>query len=80
MAGLAYLISQLWLIRYSGGDGFIGYRTCLESMPWAAPLLVRAGAEGVRRTGAVWGWILTAVSVAFWMPRARSCRARRMPW
>ncbi len=65
MAGLAYLISQLWLIRYSGGDGFIGYRTCLESLLWAAPLLVRAGAEGVRRTGSVWAWILTAVSVAF---------------
>lgn len=65
LAGLAYLASQLWLIRYSGGSGFLGYRTDLETLLWCAPLLVSAGAIGTRKLGGNVTWILAAISVAF---------------
>lgn len=65
LAGLAYLASQLWLIRFSGGDGFIGYRVCLETIVWSAPLLVRAGTIGARRVGTTATWVLAGFSVAF---------------
>jgi hypothetical protein len=65
LAGLAYLASQLWLIRYSGGDGFIGYRTCLESLIWCLPLLLQAGVCGSKKVGSALTWLLTVVSVAF---------------
>lgn len=70
LAGLAYLASQLALIRFSGGDGFVGYRTCLETLMWCAPLLVRAGALGVKRVGAGWTWALAALSVSFYAAAA----------
>jgi hypothetical protein len=63
--GLAYLASQLWLIRYSGGDGFIGYRASLETLVWCSPLLFEAGILGGRRLGATWVWLLSMASVAF---------------
>jgi alpha-1,2-mannosyltransferase len=40
IAGLAYLATQLWLSRFSGGDGFYSYRTTLESLALWTPLLV----------------------------------------
>ena len=64
-AGLVYLGSQLWLSRYSGGDGFVGYRTCLETLMWCAPLLVCTAAEGVKRVPAAVTWSLIGFSVAF---------------
>lgn len=63
--GLVYLASQLWLIRFSGGNGFIGYRVCLESIVWCAPVLVRAGAIGVGRVGSALTWLLVGASAAF---------------
>lgn len=66
LAGVGYLVSQLWLIRFSGGDGFVGYRTCLESLVFAAPVLVDACAIGAKRAGTYVAWMLVAASVAFY--------------
>jgi hypothetical protein len=65
VAGLAYLVSQLWLIRFSGGNGFAGYRTCLETLVWCAPLLVSAGAVGFKRVPSAVVWTLLLFSVVF---------------
>lgn len=40
VAGLAYLVLQLWGIRFWGGDGFYSYRTTLETLTLCTPLLV----------------------------------------
>jgi hypothetical protein len=39
VAGFAYLILQLWGIRFGGGDGFYSYRTTLETLSLCVPLL-----------------------------------------
>jgi alpha-1,2-mannosyltransferase len=65
VAGLVYLASQLWLIRYSGGDGFYGYRTCLETLVYCSPFLVQAGLIGIRRVPAAFTWLLAALSVTY---------------
>lgn len=72
LAGLAYLASQLWLIRFSGGDGFYGYRVCLESVVYAAPLLVESAAYGFRKVGSLGSWVLITISVAFFSAGAFS--------
>ncbi len=64
IAGVGYLMPQLWLMHL-GGDGFVGYRVCLESLTLAAPLLLRAGVAGVERVGTGVFWALTAISVSF---------------
>jgi hypothetical protein len=64
VAGLGYLLPQLWLMHL-GGDGFIGYRVCLESLTFAAPLLLRAGVVGMERVGQSFTWLLVGVSVSF---------------
>jgi alpha-1,2-mannosyltransferase len=79
-AGLAYLLLQLWGIRFSGGDGFYSYRTTLETLTLCVPLLALAWREWtavnrLRRTAFAG---LAAVSVALhafgaivnWVPRA----------
>ena len=70
LAGVGYLASQLWLIRFSGGDGFFGYRTPLEALLLAAPLLVLAGRAGAARTGPALAWALAAASVAIFSSTA----------
>jgi alpha-1,2-mannosyltransferase len=40
LAGLAYAVTQLWLSRFSGGNGFYSYRIVLESLALWSPLLV----------------------------------------
>lgn len=65
LAGLAYLVSQLWLIRFSGGSGFLGYRTCLEAMVWASPFLLRCCLAGSRRVPRYVTVGLIAASVSF---------------
>jgi len=48
-----------------GGDGFIGYRVCLESLTFAAPLLLRAGLLGAERAGEKVTWLLITLTVPF---------------
>jgi hypothetical protein len=50
LAGLAYLLAQLWIIRFSGGSGFYSYRVTLEGLSLASPLLVLAWREWTART------------------------------
>jgi hypothetical protein len=50
LAGAAYLLEQLWVSRFSGGNGFYSYRTTLESLTLAVPLLVLAWREWTART------------------------------
>ena len=45
LAGLGYLAEQLWVSRFSGGNGFYSYRTTLESLTLAVPLLALAWRE-----------------------------------
>jgi hypothetical protein len=40
VGGLVYLVVQLLLNRFSGGEGFFGYRLPLETLTLAAPLLL----------------------------------------
>lgn len=65
LAGLGYLSVQLWLIRFSGGDGFFGYRTCLEAVVLATPLLVEGGALAAKRVPSVVCWMLAGLSVTY---------------
>jgi hypothetical protein len=86
LAALAYLVVQLWISRFSGGNGFYSYRTTLESLTLAVPLLALAWREWtattrVRRTAFA---ALAAASVALhafgavvhWVPGGTS----RSPW
>jgi hypothetical protein len=50
LAGLSYEASQLYLIRFSGGDGFFGYRIQLELLTFSAPLLLLSYREWTDRT------------------------------
>jgi hypothetical protein len=45
LAGVAYLIAQLWLNRFSGGSGFFSYRVTLEGLSLCVPLLLLAWRE-----------------------------------
>jgi hypothetical protein len=68
LAGLAYLATQLWLIRYSGGDGFSGNRVTLESLTLALPLLIASGRHYARRhpraTWALAGYSILTTAMA----------------
>lgn len=50
IAGLVYAATQLWLSRFSGGDGFYSYRTMLESVALWSPLLVSCWQEWTAKT------------------------------
>jgi len=50
IAGLLYALMQIWLSRFSGGDGFYSYRTILEPLTLATPLLVLAWREWTSAT------------------------------
>jgi hypothetical protein len=50
IAGLAYLLVQLWGIRFSGGDGFYSYRTTLETLSLCVPLLTLTWREWTSKT------------------------------
>jgi hypothetical protein len=50
LAGLAYLVVQLWVSRFSGGDGFYSYRTTLEGLTLCVPLLTLAWRDWTSRT------------------------------
>jgi hypothetical protein len=50
VAGFAYLILQLWGIRFGGGDGFYSYRTTLETLSLCVPLLTLAWREWTSTT------------------------------
>jgi hypothetical protein len=52
IAGFAYLVLQLWGIRFSGGDGFYSYRTTLETLSLCVPLLVLTWREWTSKTRA----------------------------
>jgi hypothetical protein len=52
IAGIGYLVLQLWGIRFGGGDGFYSYRTTLESLTLAVPLLALAWREWTAATRA----------------------------
>jgi hypothetical protein len=86
LAGVSYLAIQLWLSRFSGGNGFYSYRISLESLTLAVPLLALAWREWtsimrVRRTAFA---ALAAASVALhafgaivnWVPGGTT----RSPW
>ncbi|MEQ6901144.1 hypothetical protein [Nocardioides sp. YIM 152588] len=57
LAGVAYLLTQGALVRFSGGDQFYGYRTSLELVVCLAPALAlcadRLGERGRRWLGPV---------------------------
>jgi len=66
VSGIAYVTVQIWVSRFSGGDGFYSYRTPLEGLTLCVPLLTIAWREWtsttrIRRTAFVG---LAAVSVA----------------
>jgi hypothetical protein len=86
LAGLAYLAIQVWISRFSGGNGFYSYRITLESLTLAVPLLALAWREWTattraRRTAFA---ALAATSVALhafgavvsWVPGGTT----RSPW
>ena len=50
VAGFAYLLLQLWGIRFSGGDGFYSYRTTLETLSLCVPLLTLMWREWTSKT------------------------------
>lgn len=50
VGGLAYAAVQLYLLRFIGGHGFYSYRTMLEPLTFAFPLLVLAYRAWARRT------------------------------
>jgi hypothetical protein len=52
LGGLAYGVAQLYLIRFIGGHGFYSYRTLIEPLTLAAPLLLLAFREWTARTPA----------------------------
>ena len=67
LSGIAYVAVQIWVSRFSGGDGFYSYRTPLEGLTLTVPLLTLAWREWtsttrLRRT--VFAGLATA-SVAF---------------
>jgi len=61
IGGLAYLIAQLTLNRYSGGWWFFGSRLTIEPLTLAFPLLVRAWTAVP-----VGGWRVTAWLLLLW--------------
>jgi hypothetical protein len=86
VSGIAYLAVQIWISRYSGGNGFYSYRTTLEGLTLTVPLLALAWREWtatrrIRRTAFA---ALAAVSVALhafgavvnWVPGGTT----RSPW
>lgn len=67
LSGIAYVVVQIWVSRFSGGDGFYSYRTPLEGLTLNVPLLTLAWREWtsttrIRRTAFAG---LAAASVAF---------------
>lgn len=55
VSGIAYVAVQIWVSRFSGGDGFYSYRTPLEGLTLCVPLLTIAwrewtSASRIRRT------------------------------
>ena len=50
VAGFAYLVLQLWGIRFGGGDGFYSYRTTLETLSLCVPLLTLMWREWTSHT------------------------------
>jgi hypothetical protein len=67
VSGVAYVVVQIWVSRFSGGDGFYSYRTPLEGLTLSVPLLTLAWREWtsttrIRRTAFAG---LAAASVAF---------------
>lgn len=59
IGGALYLLVQYRLMPWSGGSGFFGYRTSIEGLLLASPLLLRCWADGAatrkwwRRAGVV---------------------------
>ena len=50
VSGIAYVIVQIWVSRFSGGDGFYSYRTPLEGLTLCVPLLTLAWREWTSTT------------------------------
>jgi alpha-1,2-mannosyltransferase len=49
-SGIAYVAVQIWVSRFSGGDGFYSYRTPLEGLTLCVPLLALAWREWTSTT------------------------------
>lgn len=62
-AGLAYLVVQLTLNRYSGGWWFFGSRLTLETVTLAFPVLVRAFTAAALGPWRVTAWVLLGWTV-----------------
>jgi alpha-1,2-mannosyltransferase len=81
MGGITYTVTQLWLIRFTGGDGFYPYRITIEGLTLCAPLLVLAWTQWTSRTQDRRTWFagLVALTLAVqalaaslnWMPEGR---------
>ncbi len=65
LGGLLYLLVQYKANRYSGGEGFVGYRYPLEALTAAGPLLALAYPHWVRERPAalVIFWLCVAASL-----------------
>ena len=50
VSGIAYVTVQIWVSRFSGGDGFYSYRTPLEGLTLCVPLLTIAWREWTSKT------------------------------
>jgi hypothetical protein len=50
LSGIAYVAVQIWVSRFSGGDGFYSYRTPLEGLTLCVPLLTIAWREWTSTT------------------------------
>lgn len=69
VAGLAVLLTQLSLNRYSGGDAFWGPRLVIEPLALASPLLARAVSDFSRTYGTmVIRWMIVAGFVLHGIP------------
>ena len=68
LGGLAYALVQLYLLRFNGGAGFYSYRTMIEPMTLAVPLLAVTYREwtGVNAYRRAWFWALVTLSVGFY--------------
>ncbi|HEY5200844.1 MAG TPA: hypothetical protein VIJ31_08020 [Acidothermaceae bacterium] len=50
LSGIVYVAVQIWVSRFSGGDGFYSYRTPLEGLTLCVPLLTIAWREWTSTT------------------------------
>lgn len=69
IAGVAYLVAQAYINRWSGGSYYWGYRYAIESLTLVAPLLVLAHEQSSIRGRRI-TMVLVAAAIALQVPGA----------